>query len=107
MHFQHRNIIVVDDDPSMNKAIQRLLNAAGFQVSAFSSAEALLGTGVACDVGCLVLDVRLPGLSGFELHHRLAELGKKLPVIFITAHEEASSRKRAESAGAIAYLTKP
>jgi len=102
-----QNIVVVDDDPGMNLALQRLLNAAGFRTVPFSSAEALLESEAAVDAACLVLDVHLPGLSGFELQRRLQENGPRPPVIFITAYDDPASQAEAQDAGAIAYLTKP
>ena len=101
-------IVVVDDDPSMRLALQRLLSAAGFTATTFASAETLLqADGAAANVHCLILDVHLPGLSGFELRRRLVESGATSPVIFITAHDEPATRAQAEQAGAIAYLIKP
>ena len=102
-----KNIVVVDDDEGMNPAIQRLLNAAGFRAVTFPSAEALLQDGAAGAAACLVLDINLPGLSGFELYRRLEHSGVQPPVIFITAHDDPESQTRAENAGAIAYLIKP
>jgi len=100
-------VIIVEDDPEMNLAIRRLLSAAGFEAEAFPSGEALLDAGAAARGMCLILDVNLPGVSGFELLRRLEIAGARLPVIFITAFEDASSQAQAEDAGAIAYLTKP
>jgi FixJ family two-component response regulator len=100
-------IVVVDDDASVSQAIMRVLSAAGLHAVTFSSAEALLQAGAAKSADCLILDIVLPGLSGFELHQRLAEAGRKTPVIFITAHDEPAGRERARQAGAIAYLIKP
>lgn len=100
-------IVVVDDDPSVSVALKRLLTAAGFGTAAFTSAEALLQAGVAAGAHCLILDVHLPGLSGFELRRRLMDTGATPPVIFITAHDEPGTRAQAEQAGAIAYLVKP
>ncbi|MBV9492481.1 MAG: response regulator [Verrucomicrobia bacterium] len=100
-------IVVVDDDPSISLALKRLLTAAGFDATTFGSAEALLQAGVTTDVDCLILDVHLPGLSGFELRRRLVNVGAATPVIFITAHDEPAVRAQAEQAGAVAYLVKP
>jgi FixJ family two-component response regulator len=102
-----KTVVVVDDDEGMNQAVERLLNAAGFVPVMFPSAEALLQDGAARDAACLVLDVNLPGLSGFELHRRLVKSGMEIPVIFITAYDDGSSEQEAENAGAIAYFTKP
>jgi len=91
----------------MRKALERLLRAAGFRAVLFPSAEALLATDAADLAACLVLDIQLPGLSGFELRRRLAAAGLARPVIFITAHDEPSTRHEAEGSGCIAYLRKP
>jgi FixJ family two-component response regulator len=107
MPEQKQTIVVVDDDASMSKAIERLLHASGFQAVTFPSAEALLYAGAPAAAGCLVADVRLPGLSGFDLYWRLAESGRKLPVIFITAHDNPSVRQQADETSAVAYLPKP
>lgn len=102
-----QTIVVVDDDAGMNQAIERLLDAAGFKSVTFPSAEALVESGVANRAACLILDIHLPGLSGFDLEQQLTQGGYKLPVIFITAFDDPESHRRAATAGAIAYLTKP
>jgi FixJ family two-component response regulator len=100
-------VCVIDDDVSLLRALQRLLGASGFHVKAFSSAEEFLEARHVASVGCLVLDVHLGGLSGFELHDRLVLAGKRIPVVFITAHDDTLTRERARRAGAIDYLRKP
>jgi FixJ family two-component response regulator len=106
--MQHsRNIVVVEDDASMRQAIERILRAAGFEPTLFASAEALLESDATADAGCMVLDVHLPGLSGFQLRELLSKAGTRLPVIFITAHDEPAARDQAKSAGAVAFLAKP
>jgi len=107
MPGNRKNIIVVDDDEGMNQAIERLLHAAGFEVVTFDSAEAVLEAGAANDAACMVLDVHLPGLSGFELRQRLAASGATPPTIFITAYDEPEAREEAEKNGAVAFLSKP
>jgi len=107
MLTQKQNVVVVDDDMSMNQAIKRLLLAAGFAVETFQSAEALLESDAAENAGCLVLDMRLPGMSGLELQQRLKQGGAERPVIFITAHDLPSSQEQARKAQAVAYLPKP
>jgi FixJ family two-component response regulator len=107
MTHEKISIVVVDDDDGMNQAIRRLLSAAGFRALTFASAEALLEAGTAAQAACLVLDIHLPGLSGFELHRRLIQNGIGLPVVFITAYDDPDSLQQARTAGAIAYLTKP
>jgi FixJ family two-component response regulator len=107
MSKEERYVLVVDDDASMSRAIARLLGAAGFQAQTFTSAEALLESNSSSGAGCLVLDISLPGLSGFDLLRRLAELSVRLPVVLITAHDNSSLREQAGEAGAVAYLPKP
>jgi len=107
MPNQDQMIVVVDDDPGMNKAIERLLTAAGFRAVTFPTAEAVLEAGSALTAACLVLDIHLPGLSGFDLHRRLEESGRPPPVIFVTAYDEESARENAIQAGARGYFTKP
>ena len=102
-----KQIVVVEDDPSMVQAIKRLLRAAGFPVLPFASAEALLQSGATAEAACFVLDIHLPGLSGFELQQRMLDGGRRQPVIFITAQDEPSIREAAEASGAVACLGKP
>jgi FixJ family two-component response regulator len=97
----------VDDDTSLLRALQRLVTAAGFSAVPFVSAEAFLASDYRAGCGCLVLDVNLGGLSGFELHERLVAAGARIPVVFITGHDDVSTRERAHAAGAVAYLRKP
>ena len=99
-------IAVVEDDPSMLRSVQRLLNVHGFATEGFSSAEAYLHR-AAGKTDCLVLDVDLGGMSGIELQRRLKLSGSKLPVIFITALEDDALEAEAARAGCIAYLRKP
>jgi CheY-like chemotaxis protein len=102
-----RTIIVVDDDAEMGQAISRLLSAAGYRTTTFPSAEALLADEAFMRADCFILDIHLPGLSGFELRQRIAQRGVKTPVIFITAYDDAATRKQAQAAGAVALFTKP
>jgi FixJ family two-component response regulator len=100
MQEPERNIVVVDDDAGMNQAIERLLSAAGLRVLTFPSGEALLEGGAAGTAACLVFDIHLPGLSGFELHERLRRGGT-------TAYGDPASLAQARVAGAAGYFTKP
>jgi FixJ family two-component response regulator len=100
-------VAIVEDDEGMRRAIGRLLEAAGYGTAAFESAEALSQAEAAEDACCLILDVQLPGLSGFDLRKQLAEAGPNVPVIFITAHDEPVNRETATRNGAVAYLPKP
>jgi FixJ family two-component response regulator len=100
-------ILVVEDDASMSQAITRILRAGGFEVVRFGCAEAALEAGLAKAADCLVLDIRLPGMSGFELFRQLAQDGSESPVIFITGHDEPGIREEAERLGASSFLAKP
>jgi FixJ family two-component response regulator len=100
-------IVVVEDDEIMSQAIERMLRAGGFAALTFGSAEAVLEAGVATASDCLVLDISLPGMSGFDLYRRLAPAGEQPPAIFITAHDEQAIREEAERLGASSYLPKP
>jgi FixJ family two-component response regulator len=107
MSDARRTIVLVDDDAEMRQAVERLLSAAGFHAMTFRSAEALLEDEVAVQADCFILDIHLPGISGFELQQRIALRGAVAPVIFITAHDDPASRAHAQAAGAVALLTKP
>jgi FixJ family two-component response regulator len=100
-------VAIVEDDPGMRREIERLLNALGFEVEVFGSAEAFLARDSDSRVGCLVLDIHLPGMSGLELRHRLTAAGSALPVIFITANDNDAVETAAILAGCAAYLHKP
>ncbi|HEY7318759.1 MAG TPA: response regulator [Candidatus Binatia bacterium] len=102
----HQSIVVVEDDPGMKKAIERLLRAAGFHPVSFVSAEELLQTKAADDASCFVLDIHLPGLSGLELGRLLATSSPAKPVIFITGQDEELLRDEAQRLGC-AYFRKP
>lgn len=102
-----RTIVVVEDDSGLRQALERVLSVAGFRIRAFADAEELLEASAARTASCLVLDVHLPLLSGFELYERLGkEAGVRPPAVFISAHDEPDARQQATSAGA-AYLPKP
>ena len=83
-----------------------MLSAAGFETRGYACAETFLEGGSE-NIGCLVLDLHLPGMSGFELHRRLSQSCEVTPVIFITGHDDAAARVEAERLGAVAYLPKP
>jgi FixJ family two-component response regulator len=100
-------VLIVDDDPIVRGAISSLLQSVGRQVQLFESAPELLQTRLPEVPSCLVLDIRLPGLSGLDLQTELANAGLAIPVIFITGHGDISMSVRAMKAGAIDFLTKP
>jgi FixJ family two-component response regulator len=100
-------IVVIDDDASVRRALQRLLRAAGFAVQTFATAHEFLDADQWAQTACLVLDVHLPGMSGFELQEYLAVSGALIPIVFITAHDDATTREPSSRAGVVAYLRKP
>src|SRR5262249_29472858 len=103
---QSIKVAVVDDDASLCRAVKRLLSAAGIGCECFLSAEEFLESQTAVQPDCLLLDVQLGGMSGFELQRKLAEEGRELPIIFVTAHDEPEARQQALNAGCIAFLRK-
>lgn len=100
-------IFVVDDDESVRKALKRLIKSAGFRVETFALAREFLHYAHRESPGVLVLDVRMPGMSGLELQKQLVASGSKTPIIFITAHEDIQAHTLAMEAGAVAFLQKP
>ena len=100
-------IAVVDDDRSIRNAMQDLLNAAGFATFTFENAKSFLGSSVRASVACLVADMRMPGMTGLELHEHLATSGNGIPTVIITAHPGELTRERAREAGITCFLTKP
>lgn len=102
----NKYVAVVDDDESVCRSFSRLLRMAGYQPVHFHSAEAFLADRNRPQFECLVLDVQLEGISGIELSKRLAAVGDRTPVVFITAHDNADSRIEAESSGCAGYFRK-
>lgn len=100
-------ISIVDDDASVRDAIRGLLRSAGFDAEVFASAEEFLRSGRLHGTTCLVLDVRMPGMSGIELQERLIASGHLIPIVFITAHADEDERARALDRGAVDCLQKP
>jgi FixJ family two-component response regulator len=100
-------ISVVDDDASIREALKSLMRSVRLNVDAFASAEEFLASERVDDTSCLILDVYLPGMSGFDLQNHLSAGPRKIPIIFITAHADESSRQRALKGGAIDLLGKP
>lgn len=100
-------VYVVDDDESIRRALKRLLRSAGYQAVTFESAEDFMEATSCRGEGCLVLDIRLPGMTGLDLQEKLASSGANYPVIFMTAHDNPQWQERAKKAGALAYLRKP
>ncbi|MGH9342165.1 MAG: response regulator transcription factor [Terriglobia bacterium] len=100
-------IAIVDDDEPLREALGSVLQAAGFAVVKFASAEEFLGSFVRMCIACLILDVRLPGMSGVELQRRIYDAGVSMPIIFVTAHGDDRLRDLLLRAGAAAFLAKP
>ena len=101
------HVAVVDDDDSFGRAIGRLLRAATFEPSIFTSAEAFLEDATQAAADCLVLDIHLGGMSGLDLRRRLTALGRTIPVVFVTAHDETKIQEEAQQVGCSAFLRKP
>jgi FixJ family two-component response regulator len=100
-------IFVVDDDPSVRTGLGRLLEAAGYAVETFASAREFLARAPHAGPGCLVLDVRMPGLTGLELQEALAATGRRMSIVFISGHSDVPMSVRAMKAGAVDFLAKP
>ena len=100
-------VYLIDDDASVRKSVARLLRIAAYQVEAYSSADEFLETCRMAEHGCIVLDLRMPGLSGEGLQDRLGTMKEALPVIIITGNGDVQIRDRVIKKGAVAFLTKP
>ena len=100
-------VAIVDDDDLMRSALQGLLKSVGLPAQAFASAEEFLKSGQQHEVGCLVADIRMPGMSGLELQAKLNADQCRIPTIFITAHGDEKMRMQALRAGAVEFMAKP
>jgi FixJ family two-component response regulator len=100
-------VFIVDDDQSMCEAVTRLLGTVGLRAQAFKTAQEFLGTKRPDRPSCLVLDVRLPGLSGLDLQREVASMDPPIQIVFITAHADVPMTVQAMKAGAVEFLTKP
>jgi FixJ family two-component response regulator len=107
MSMEKPIVFVVDDDESVCKALKRLMKSVGIKVRTLASAEDFLNQGCHNVPGCLILDVRIPGINGLELQEKLVESSSTMPIIFISAHEDVSVREQGLRAGAVAFLQKP
>ena len=107
MNDETATVFLVDDDPSILRALTRLLRVGGHQVSAFRSPRDFLAQHDAAVPGCVVLDLAMPGLNGLELQAALAAAGSQRPIVFISGHGDVPSSVRAMKAGAVDFLTKP
>lgn len=100
-------IVIVDDDDAVREGLSELILSAGFQPAAFASTRDLLDADMLDRPGCLILDVRMPGASGLDLQHHLAQSGNPKPIIFLTGHGDIPMTVQAMKAGAVDFLTKP
>lgn len=100
-------VVVVDDDGSVRRGLERLLRSAGYAVETFASARAFLDRGDYARASCLVLDVRMPGQSGLDLQNVLVTAGYDIPILFITGHGDVAMAVQAIKAGAVDFLAKP
>jgi FixJ family two-component response regulator len=107
MESKEKMVAVIEDDESYRIAVQRLLKSAGLLVQSFDSAETFLDSGQQHKTGCLITDIRMPGMSGLELQAKLNSDHCLIPTIFITAHGDEKMRMQAMRAGAVKFLTKP
>lgn len=100
-------ISIVDDDQAVREALQRMLRSYGFATAVYDSAEQFLASSRPCAASCLILDVRMPGMTGLGLHHYLVSKGCRIPIILITGSPTLGEQERAMSMGVVSYLTKP
>jgi len=100
-------VIVVDDDVSVRRGLERLLRSVGYEVELFASSRAFIERGEYEQADCLVLDVRMPGPSGLDVQHLLVSAGHDVPIIFVTGHGDIPMAVQAMSVGAIDFLVKP
>jgi FixJ family two-component response regulator len=100
-------VAVIEDDESYRVAVERLLKSAGLPAQSFGSAEAFLNSGCQHETGCLISDIRMPGMSGLELQSKLTSDHCPIPTIFITAHGDEKIRMQAMRGGAVKFLAKP
>lgn len=107
MSRENPTVYVVDDDVSVREALKNLLQSVGLKVETFNSADTFLSSKPATTPSCLILDVRLPGLSGLDLQRQLAQTKHEIPIVFITGHGDIPMSVRAIKGGAVEFLTKP
>ena len=105
--MSNRVISVIDDDPSVREGTTDLLNSAGFAAESFKDADAFLSSGRIDTTSCVIADMRMPGITGIELHDQLQRAGRQIPTILITAFPREGDRTRAFQAGVWVYLSKP
>ena len=107
MQPKAESIAIVDDDEDVRKAVHAVLKSAGLLPRSFASAEEFLDSAQRGETACLISDIEMPGMNGLDLQARLAEDGSRIPIIFITAYGDTTTRTRAMKAGALDFLEKP
>jgi FixJ family two-component response regulator len=107
LESKKRTVAVVDDDESIQNSLPKALQSVGLRAVSFVCAEEFLSCGRLDEIGCVITDLRMSGMSGLELQAKLAEDGHRIPIVFVTAHGDARERARAMRAGAVAFLDKP
>jgi FixJ family two-component response regulator len=107
MAHKTTTIYVIDDDESVRRSFERLLRSAKLDAKTFSCAEEFLNSLRKSETGCIIMDLRMPGLTGFDLQKKIASQGIRMPVIVISASDDAQSRERARELGAVAFFRKP
>ena len=110
LHMDKRDgrlVCIVDDDESLRRSLRNLLTSLGFRVETFPSAEIFLESVHRASIGCVVLDVRMAGMSGVDLLRHLVVTGSPIPAVMLTAHADDETRRRSLEAGAVAFLEKP
>jgi FixJ family two-component response regulator len=100
-------ISIVDDDDFFRNSLDNLIRSVGFRVQGFSSAESFLNSDEVRDMACLILDVRMPGMSGLELQRQIVAANRRIPIIFVTSYADGDEKVQALEAGAVDYLYKP
>jgi FixJ family two-component response regulator len=100
-------VFVVDDEPSMRRAVERRLLSVGYQVASFASAEAFLASNLPHELACLVCDMRMPGMNGLELQAAICAAGREMPIVFMSGYGDVRTTVRALKAGAVSFLSKP
>ena len=100
-------VAIVDDDQSVQSALKDLMESSGISARCFGSAEEFLESEERSETACLVVDIRMPGMSGLEMQAKLKAEGSRIPIIFITAHGDAKMKLQAMTAGAVDFLSKP
>jgi FixJ family two-component response regulator len=103
----NKTVAIVDDDEAVRVALEGMLKSAGLTAQSFESAEEFINSGQQHQAACLIADIRMPGMSGLELQATLNAEGCRIPIVFITAHGDATMRMQALRAGAVEFLAKP